>query len=745
MLVLYHQLIFFNGSYWRKYAMAQPVGYIQITKAVRRQNSIYITYACEQKSLVQICIAGNGHKTSKLAKHIGSDCQVAFRFSQDAEADLYNSAYLEDMEGNRIGVEIPILQGQDNEKNVSHRNSVRREPIRTQEYLLPKNNKLSKIWIAKYVGIALGIFIGLSLIFYACSSPIALKSFIIQEAFFQDGKNIIVMGEIVWNPDIPISVRNSPKHEIKLQLFCDGVASGTEQKVFYDNFRLSFPYISEIGKKKNYTIGVQYQGKWKEPWERAVDYHPGHPIAQLAKISFDSQQKIIIQVSVAYNQKNELFVALAHVIDKEEIGAVIDTQNLGQNTSVALGPIPNYGNFWVLLRTQDNKILDQQKVTPTVPLAKITTSSWTNLSAITIRGFWDGPPELTGIPLFCMDIETKYVVASATQPKTFQHTFQIPDIRHNYQVYLQYHDTILAQTFVAKPMQFQEYIQILDEIGPWLIQYDRAIQNLTNEPNIPQALQQLQEIALKATQYNQTCQQVLLRSRPEDEVAIVQKLYMTLAELSQIVLAAQQRLPNQQRAELWNEILRLHYNDLNSQMILLQNIVAEFRTPPVKLPILPYFESQLQHQQQSLKIEKWIQHISSCVQSGQYELGIDLCTQAARELPDVWQFLWARYQIYRILIKTCEYPHRLPLYQRKANEDQNQVLQLLREKFNANLNEQNYGEAYVIGSHLLQIKPDSSIQQKMDEIKSRVPLETLVSVYRQSPKISFSLESLEKQ
>lgn len=723
--------------------MAQPVGYVQITQAVRRQSSICITYACESKGLVQICIAGNGHKTSKLAKHAGSNCQVSFRFSQESEAEMYNVAYLEDLEGHAIGVEIPISKDQSQEKDFNRHNAVRREPIRTQEYKVPKAKGISHILIAKWAAGFLGALIVVMLWFNACSESNLLQSFDIQEAFFQDAQTIVVSGQVVWHPDIPQSVRNSPKHEIKLQLWCDGIAAGAEQVVGADHFHCVFPYVLDIGSKKNYVIRVHYREKFQENWSKAVTYHSGYPIMQLAKLEFDPQQRVVAQLAMVYNSDNKVTIALAPAID-EQIGMILDSKPIEQTNPILLGPITSYGQFWVLLQTENNRILDQRKITPHFPLAKISTATWSGVGTIMVRGSWDGPADLTGLPLILMDVNTKTVITSATMSKTFQHTFQIPEIRHEYQIYLQYHDTVLDRTLVAKPKNFQEYAQILDEIAPWLTRYDRAIQNLGTESNIPQGVQQLQEIVTKSRQYQQTCQLLVQKSRPEDEVASVQRLYTTLADLAQIVIDAQQRIPADSRAETWNEILRIHCNDLQGQLTLLQNIMAEFRQPPVSSPVLSYLDNQLQRQQKINKIEKWLQHINTCAQSGQYELAIDLCTQAGNESPEVWQFLWARYQLYRILAQTSEFPHKQPGFQRKANEDQNQLLQILRERFSRLMAEQNYSEAYLIGYHLLQIKQDISVQQKMDEIKAHVPLEILVSVYRKSPKVSFSLESLDK-
>lgn len=44
----------------------------------------------------------------------------------------------------------------------------------------------------------------------------------------------------------------------------------------------------------------------------------------------------------------------------------------------------------------------------------------------------------------------------------------------------------------------------------------------------------------------------------------------------------------------------------------------------------------------------------------------------------------------------------------------------------------NLPEAYVLGMALLQVRADTNISQKIEEVKSKVSLDTLISFYKQS-------------
>ncbi len=721
----------------------------EITKAIRWQNYIEVTYNTEPKITGQICIDAANTTRYKQISQTGLDCRVCFRFPNEAEAQKFLTAYLKDTQGKQITddlriVDIPLEEAPAMARAMTKEKekSVRRDPIRTQEYRIPKTPyAMVKKW-----GMQLGI--GLSIMLFTiitlmvmCSRPNPLQSFQIYEAFFQDSNTIMVLGRLEWHPTATEEQKASISKETIIQLW-ENNNLFSQKTVYGDSFQITLQYTG-VPKANTFIVKPQYRGRILEENSKTVQFKSNYPLARIEKAEFTSQQKAYVKVDLIAGERSYISVQLARDTGNKLI-SIIDSKPLSENNEVFLGPISEYGQFSIILKnTKEERILEECQLIPTHPFAQISSAHFNNLNTCQIQGFWDGAKDIANLTLVIINSTKKSTVSNIAVEKSFFKEIALPDPRYEYEVQIVYSGKVLHQIGIIKPLVFQEYFQIVEDIPSYLAQTDRSFQYLSGE-NWNVSIKNLQEIFEKSRQYQQTCFQILPFAKDDPDVGRVQKLYFFLEQLAKSILEFNDTLSPDRKNELWAELLRTNLGVLQEYLAKIQNILLEFEQRPDIPSLFPYLSMQLQTWQKRLRAEKTMEYIHTCSQAGQYELAIDIATQAMGEYSELWQFLLARHQIYRILSQHPEYLQRNAWFLRKANEDLEKLSEIMRSKFQKLLAENNYSEAYIIGSYLNQLKPELAISQKLDEIKSKVPLDILINLYRKSLKVNISLESIGK-
>ncbi len=711
----------------------------QITMAKRRKNYIEITYDIMPEEDLELCIAGNSVSRNRQLNKKGPNCQVSFRFKTSAEAKEFQTVYFFNGQQNRIGDAVAIQEESLEiaepitvpEKPRSKR-AIYDEPILTKEMRLPKQwRSFTQQQAIRMIGILIVFFILTIWIVHACTTRPPIQALEIYEAFFQDAKTITVHGRILWDPKLEEKEKSLPENEILLYLLEDGQAR-SNQKVLHDAFHYYFSY--SIGSAKNYSIGAKYRGKFVSEWSKEVHFKPGFPIGHITKLEYRTPQSgIQANVTIISESKEPLELQLVSEASTSMTGAVIESCPITATTQIEFKPVTKYQNFLVILQNpQSNAVLDQKQIAPLFPLGSISIANFSNLGTLHLQGSWDGPKEIVNISLMVLDVDKKTTIVSMPVERLFQKDIALEDISLEYQAQLTYQNLVLQQIAISKPKLFQEYISMTKETPLWLENCDRAIQHLQqNKTEI--GIQNLQIIQAKADYYRQVCQDLFPIARDKDRLPMLQKLYRGIFAFCKIVLDFKDRASPEQKKELVQALLQNRYPEMLEQFHLLRNTCQEL--PFLSgIHVLPYLQEQLQIYEKQRDLNKRMENIRECMQSQQYNLAIIMATDAFEKFPDVWQFLYVRYQAYRSLAQNQEFPQQQSLFQKKTNEDAEKLANLLQAKFQRLLLEKNYGEAYIVGSYLQQIKPEPSIQQKIEEIKSKVPLETIVDVYRQSLK-----------
>ena len=690
----------------------------QISKAVRDGKRIVISYdipSREKGDTIAVCIVNRkGELASKPVKTYGRSIKTTFKFGEAAETASYVKAYLDNHDKKQQSDTVPIVK---------------------QSKILP-----ALLATGKYIAVPLSLLLVMILLFRSCfSASVPLESWEIKDAFFEDHNTIVAEGHIEFRADFPDARRKMMLRAIRAGLLVDGELQ-LQQALTAADFRITFGYpIKKLDRR--YEIKIWHPDGLLKEQLRQVRRHHDFPVGRIDSAYFMANRRLQVGLTISY-APSPLNLQVYSLLASGGGGVVAEKKiSATGKYSVQLGPLHQYAQkFVVILAPVANlQRITDKKVLP-YPFAegKLSAARYERLDTFIVEGSWSGPPGAT-INLEIVEKKSDNLIHQTKVDRLFHKKLKAPKLSDNYLARLKQGDAVIAKRALEIPQILQDYLAVIPQMPKLAMQFDDALDLLIQATDLSTnqvAIAKIRSITAICQKYERVCD-VLGRTLIQDQrLDRIRKFYDTLANLCRLLAAHNDTVPAERKSKTIAEFIAKYSEKLPGMIAVINNLATEVQKTDNEL--LTNLTQSIERERRDKRIEELLGYIHSYVVSDQWQLALDICSDSWKKYPETWQFLLARYQLYRHIQQKNEHSSVGRQYQNKADQDRDRLADILRTKFRELRRKGKPAQAYVIGLQLLQLQPDlRSIKLEVDFLQQTVPLEERVKASLEIPQIEF--------
>ncbi|HPY75429.1 MAG TPA: hypothetical protein PLB63_08490 [Planctomycetota bacterium] len=696
-----------------------------ILKAIRSGKKIIVDYKIERAEIEEklyLCIMNNqGSVTSRPLKMKPGKDRLSFNFGDDS--NKYRKVYIGDSDKKIIGSSVTIPETMDREQ-------------------------LKKLFLECILPPILFILFIIIVIKFTIIKNTELASFKIHKALQQGLNKIQVQGEIKLYQDIAPSIAFTIYSATKIELW---EGNKLLQSKTLANFAPSaqqfyVEWENKYSHEKQYTIQCTYKDKPLLDKPIIVQLDKAYPIAHLEECNFTSDKQVDIKINTQFIGDAQLYIqTMPENFSEFTVKKPLQNQQGRQHTR--LGPMSVYSPFYkVQLYAQfsdKQSLLDEQKIPCTFSSATIITAQFSSLDTVLCSGKWDGPDShASSIVCEIFDESTKQSVASQSlSDKQFLIYQKVPTYHNNYKARILYDSEILASKNIVSTIELLQFIDLRDKMIYFAPTIDNVVQKMASEglqENIRTEILQLSNYSKESAE---KIKRLFFQFSDQIKSQQIQKYYHNIHQFFHFILQEHDTIAQKDQKNIWKIICNTKIQELSRIFNQIENMLLHIH--PQAQNKFPFIKSTIEEARLQQKMQTYLDNIYSCVQEGQLILAIDICTQCLQIYNDHWEFLYARYHIYKALANKKSYTDEEAMYKKYAKQDQEKLVQQLNVEFQKQILILNYPQAYLLGLYLEQIQENSAnLQRQMKDILGKITLEQKIEAYQKSLKIKFTYENI---